>query len=143
MTLTFSFAAVALKCWTCSSDSVRPNVQNQYCKDPFDAENISDVDKERSYKECIPTADQSHNHNAYCRKLTQTGKWQFFYLVWYTSLTTHENNNNMLSAHSDVIHQYLSISSSEKRYCHFPLMLLQTSKCAKGSMLRRGYRFIY
>lgn len=72
-----TFTAFTLKCWTCSSDTIRPTIQNQYCKDPFNADNISDADKERSYKECIPTSEQSVNYNAHCRKLTQTGKCLF------------------------------------------------------------------
>lgn len=58
--------AYTLKCWTCSSDNKK--AQSQFCAETLDEKSINDRDRDFSFKNCTPNA----NEIAYCRKLTRT-----------------------------------------------------------------------
>lgn len=74
------FAALALKCWRCSSDASNA----EFCPDPFNISGINEYQKRWSYVECsyppqqLNPYSQTPNQRAVCKKVKQLGEYHIF-----------------------------------------------------------------
>lgn len=78
-----ALSVMSLKCWDCIWDSRTPE-SREFCKDPFDASNISDAQRNWSYRNCTIAPERALNHTVHCRKVTRKGKNSFSLETFWT-----------------------------------------------------------